>query len=329
MSANRSERGAALVTVMMIVAAMSIAALGLTQLMLAQTQRARAMDVQAQLRMYAVAAEEVAEIQLAELMRRTEGRLNLAVPGLGLAQTFPIEQGAVTVTAFEATNCFNMNALVSGLDRGAQIADEDEVAVLQHILGAAEIDDRDADRMIAAAVDWMDSDLVARIHGGEDGYYMGLRPAYRTAGRPLANMSELRAIFGFSETLLTGMDHLLCVRPETAMPDGLKVNINTLTEAQAPLLVPIMSGQLSERDARQLIYNRPLGGWTDVESFAAEPAIAKISPELRKMQQISTVSTHLEVLAEVSYRGYTASVVYQFEILAGQPVRLIHRERVG
>ena len=53
---RRSERGAALLTVMMIVAAMSVAALAVTQAVTQSTIRSRSLDAQAQLAFYAASA---------------------------------------------------------------------------------------------------------------------------------------------------------------------------------------------------------------------------------------------------------------------------------
>jgi general secretion pathway protein K len=65
---HSNQNGAALITVLMIIAAISVVALGVTQSVTSATQRARALDAQAQIRLYAVSAEEVAKSRLLEIL---------------------------------------------------------------------------------------------------------------------------------------------------------------------------------------------------------------------------------------------------------------------
>ncbi len=326
---SASQRGAALITVLMIVAAMSVVAVGLTQTVTAATQRARALDGQAQLRLYAAAAEEVAEIQVARILSSIEGRLIAGLPGLNEAQTIPVDGGLLRVRVSDVTNCFDVNQLVVGGDRGDRVKVPKAVDHYLDILAAAGFDQADAAGLAASLVDWMDSDSLPEIGGGEDGYYAGETPSYRTSGRPLANLSELRAIRNYDRDILQTLQPLICARP--VRPDsGLAVlNLNTLTEAQAGLLSLTFSGALDVRDARRLIADRPIVGWPDVDAFLADPVIAGIAPALRKVDRLGTVSTHMEVYAEVAYRQQTMSMIFLFEARPGQLVRTLRRERVG
>ena len=101
--ASRSERGAALLTVMMIVAAMSVAALAVTQAVTQATVRSRALDAQAQLAFYAASAEEVAKARLTEILGPLGSKLVLGMPGLDTPQTIPLDHGVLIVSVRDAT----------------------------------------------------------------------------------------------------------------------------------------------------------------------------------------------------------------------------------
>ncbi|MCF6328931.1 MAG: hypothetical protein L3J02_03925, partial [Henriciella sp.] len=88
-----SELGAALITVLMIIAAMSAVAVGLTQTVTQAMHRARALDAQAQVRLYTVAAEEVAQARLGSLLADIQGRVTAEMPSLNETQVIPVDGG--------------------------------------------------------------------------------------------------------------------------------------------------------------------------------------------------------------------------------------------
>lgn len=323
------ERGAALVTVLMIVAVMSAVALGLSQSVLASTERARLLDAQSQLRLYMAAGEEVVEARLTRLITETGGRLSNDIPGLVAPQTFPIEGGSVTLQIRDATNCFNVNAESTGT---AQISDEEETGpqeTLVSVLEGAGLTQGDAVALSSALGDWIDADRISRTSGAEDGYYLGLSPAYRTSSQPLANLDELTAIRGFTAEVIETVRPMLCALPEHTVNAAPALNINTLVAEDAARLSWAFSGALSPREARSLILSRPLGGWPDVDSLLSDPAVARIAPEQIRLNRMSVVSSLLETIADVSYRGEVMSVRLLLELEPGQPIRVLRRERVG
>lgn len=329
-AARQSERGAALITVLMIIAAMSVVAIGISQTVTSATQRARSLQAQAQIRMYSIAAEEVAEIQIAQLLSGLSNQLVADLPGLEEAQTFPIEGGLITVRAADATNCFNLNSLVGRAESAERTVMPGPLQDYLTLLQTTGIDASDASALASAVIDWMDEDSSAGLGGAEDGYYLDEEPAYRTSSRPLANLSELRAIRGYTQEVIYALQPVLCALPaEGALPVEMAMNLNTLKEAQAPLLSAAFSGQLSLTDARAVIAARPLGGWPDVETLLAEPAIAVIAPDQRKLHRLGIVSGLVEVYAEVAYRDQVMNLQYLFDARPGHPVQAIRRRRVG
>ena len=324
-----NQRGAALITVLMIIAAMSVVAVGVTQSVTNATQRARALDGQAQLRLYAAAAEEVAKSRLVEIMAPIEGRLSADLPGFGEPQIIPVDGGSFTVRVRDATNCFDLNAVVLGEDGDTLQPQEETIKALESILLAKDIDKFEVTGLVSSLVDWLDGDSTPRKGGAEDAYYLNLKPSYRTSGQPLTSLQELRAIRGFTPEIIAALDSLLCARPTHTLAATGQVNLNTLTVAQASLLQLTVSNAIETEEAERLIAGRPIGGWPDLQTFLLEPTIANIDPSLRKTDRMMVSTTLVEVFADVSYRGQMIKMRYLFETLPGKPVRTLQRQRLG
>jgi len=174
----------------------------------------------------------------------------------------------------------------------------------------------------------MDTDNVPGTGGAEDSYYSGETPSYRTAGQPLDNITELAAIRGYTIDVREVIKQAVCVRPFSVTDTKRALNLNTIRPQQAGQLVSALSGALDIENAQRIIAARPTGGWSDIEAFVAEPAIASISPELRQFDRLGFVTTHIEVFTQISYREEMIVMKFQFETREGQPVRLLSRARV-
>ena len=315
------QSGAALITVLMIVAAMSAVALGLSQTVMRATLRAKAFDAQVQSNWYAVAAEQFALSAIADINRQHEGRLFAGAPGLDTPVTFTIDGGSITAVTRDATNCFNLNRLA----RGTRPSTDFDAALTFYgdLISATELGSGRGEGLTAALVDWMDADTTPATYGAEDAYYAGLDVPYRTSGQPLANLSELSAIRNYLPGVIEVLKPNVCVRPANEVH---KLNINTLRAEQAPLLVAQMSGLISLEDARQLIAARPFGGWQNVGDFLKEPAIAKIAADYRNEDTLSVTATHMDVKAHVTYRGRVKTVHILFRTAPGEVVRTLSRQ---
>ena len=325
------QRGAALLTVLMIVAAMSVAALAITTAVTDATQRSVALDSQAQLSLYAASAEEVAKARMAEVLAPLENKLFAELPGLGEPQVVPVDGGAFTVTAQDATNCFDINTLTTSGDEGQLVSDASVQRVYQSLLEASIEGSYASDltALVAALTDWMDANSVPGNGGAEDSYYLSETPPYRTAGQKLANVEELRAIRGYTPDILAQIAPVICALPAGTTLLRQQLNINTLTVDHAPLLQPILSDAVSLDDIRSVIDGRPQGGWPDVESLLADPVINRIDPSQIQIDRLGVVSSLVEVSANVSYRGHDMTMRYLFETVPGRPIRTLRRERIG
>ncbi|WP_372765163.1 type II secretion system protein GspK, partial [Litorivivens sp.] len=121
--------------------------------------------------------------------------------------------------------------------------------------------------------------------------------AFQSANGLMAAVSELNLLVQLKPEELDALSNLLCVVPETAT----KININTLKPEQAPLLVILLNGVLSEEAATQLLQQRPEQGWESVAQFLEDPALAgKTLPEDYR-DKLAVQSTFFRATINVLY----------------------------
>src|SRR5690606_184151 len=143
----------------------------------------------------ALGAETLAMAQIDKLSARDAGRTTLAGDWNDRPLVFPIEHGTISARLSDATTCFNLNSVVMGApelwqrnDTGSQ-----QFGALLHAL---DVPAHEADALVDALVDWIDTDTTPGASGAEDATYLSRTPAHRTSGTLLAEPSELRAIAG-------------------------------------------------------------------------------------------------------------------------------------
>ena len=120
--------------------------------------------------------------------------------------------------------------------------------------------------LAGATVDWLDPDQQETIpDGAEDPLYTGYTPSYRTADRPIANITELAAVSGMDpvsfEILLP---HVI------ALPEPTGINVNTATLEVLQSLGP----NIDLSTAEGLLQAREGGGFADVSGTFA-PLVAE------------------------------------------------------
>ena len=328
--AKASEQGVALVTVLMIVAAMSTVAVTLSSTVLSTTSRARAIDAASQADWLALSSEEFGRVLIGEMVAQTEGQLFAGMPGLHAPVQFTVEGGLITLSGRDGGNCFNVNQLggraATAETQGAPAQQATPQEDYEKLLELADIDAGNRTGLVASLVDWIDADQTPGLSGAEDAFYASPGLNYRTSGQPMADISELRAVRYYTPSVYDALKPLLCAMPEAA---PIPLNINTLEEAQAPLLSLAFSGALSVNDARDLIFQRPLGGWQSLESFLAEPAVKEIAPELRREKMLSTQSAYIAMQAAIDFRGTRRLVDIVYELDGTRPAKTVWRERKG
>ncbi|MEM8616811.1 MAG: type II secretion system minor pseudopilin GspK, partial [Pseudomonadota bacterium] len=315
---SQRERGAALVTVLMIVAMISVVSIGMVTAVTQSTNRARTLDTQAQIRAWSAAAEAVAKIQINQVLTELQGRLTAPILASAGAQTYPIEGGIISLRLRDAGNCFDLNSLSEVASGEADGAISPGLVQYQDLLSRIELPEGDPRSLSAALADWIDTDQIPRSGGAEDAYYSSERPSYRTASQGLTSVSELRSIRGYTPAIVSLLDPLVCAHPSFATKAIGAFNLNTLEEAEAPLLASVFKGALTVEAARSVIASRPAEGWQDLEAFLNEPMVGSLSLDTIDTGRLSFVTSHVEVFADVDYRGEVMTLRYLFEAVPGQ-----------
>lgn len=316
-----SERGAALLSVLLMVAVLAvIAATTLDRLSLSSRLSANG-NALAQARMFTYAAEAIAAARIEDLVARDAAQTTLAGDWLGKPQTIPIPIGSATATVRDAGNCFNLNSLVTQTEGQylASATGQDQMTSLMVVLGTNE---NAARAVAAAAADWADSNITPLSNGVEDDGYRSAVTPYLTANRPFAHPSELRAVRGVSPAIYAKLQDWICALPEPVLSP---LNVNTLLPEQAPLLAMLFpAGKMNLAMARSYLAKRPSSGYGSLIRFWAAPELAALGPSPLVQGQVKLTSNYFLLNTNVSFGELT--LAGQSMIVASPaPARVVWR----
>lgn len=314
------QAGAALLTVLLLVAVMTVllvAVMDDIRFGLRRTGNAQAL---AQAQWYALGSEELARARIHQL-DRGDGRTTLDGGWNGRPFVFPIDGGTMRVRVDDATACFNLNSVVEG---AARQWSRREAGVRQYLalLQALEFPPAQASAMADALVDWIDSDQLPGPAGAEDAAYASRGPGYRTSGALLAETSELRAIAGHDAAAYARLRPWVCAHRDNALSP---VNVNTLDEGDALLLSALSDSALDIAAARRVIAARPAAGWRDVYEFSRNDAIAAAFLPDHVLQQLRVRTRYFALRTEVEYDGAEVVLSALLDSDSQGPVHLVAR----
>src|SRR5690606_28884822 len=194
------QSGVALLTVLLLVAVMAVLVMGMLDDIRFGLRRASNAQAMAQAQWYAQGAEALAMARIDQLSRRTGGRPVLPDALDGQPLVFPIEHGLLSARLSDAGTCFNLNSVVEGTGELWQRREAGS-AQFAALLRALDVPRQQADGLVDALVDWIDSSQSPGPAGAEDMMYLARDPAYRSSGALLAEVTELRAIAGFDDAV--------------------------------------------------------------------------------------------------------------------------------
>lgn len=317
---KRNREGMALLTVLLLVAAISALAVLVLDDVRFSVRRTANAEIGAQARWHALGGEALASAIIARMNRANPDRTPIEPAWVGQSRTFPIDDGSITVTVSDGQACFNLNSVVEGYGEfliGRETGRLQLIALSRSIGIAASR----AEALADALTDWIDTDAVPEPQGAEDGAYQaGLRP-YRTGGTLLAEVSELRAVRGVDPGLYSALRPWVCALPN---PDLSTINVNTLTPAQAPLLVMLTQGRLNRPTAEALIASRPGDGWPDIEAFRRQPVVTALtSPS--GLEQTTVRTRFFNIRVDVALAGAPVVRTALLEIDRQGAVRTVTR----
>lgn len=320
---KESERGAALLTVLLLVSVIAvIAATSLDRLKLA-TRLTGNVAAMAQARAFLWSAEDVALAQVTALSARNPAALTLEGDWQGKARRIPLDGGALTVTLSDGGNCFNLNGVVQEETPGVLTLRKEGHAAFLNLLGLSGIGARQADIIAAGVVDWVDSDSAPMAGGAEDAAYRG--KAMLPPNALMADASELQAVNGMDAAAWTKVRPWVCALPVAA---PVPVNVNTLLPEQAIILSAFAPGDVPPPMLRSLLAKRPAGGYGSLVRFWEQPELAKAKGNAALVTQTSVKSRFFRMTAEADFGGMMAGEDALIEMQNGQAVLLWRAARV-
>lgn len=271
---RHGERGAALLTVLLLVAvmgALSAAALERLRLSTALAVNTAALD---QARSFAVGVESLLALRADDLIALNPNVTTNAGGWNEQVRRIPLPGGGMAEARLrDGGNCFNINSVASGEQLSTLIPRPAGIDQFAALLDLLEVPPGPARRIAEAAGDWVDSDDNESPNGAEDNVYAGHDPPYRAGNTLFADVSELRAVQGMTPEIYARVRPWLCALPTT---DLSAVNVNTLRPDQALLLSMMAPGQLPVEAARDALAARPVTGWPSLVDFYRMPGLQQL-----------------------------------------------------
>lgn len=255
------QRGVALITVLLVVAIVTV----VSGAMVARQQLSiRATSNQLQARQawhYALGGEALAQAILARDLKGGEPGAaaidHLLEPWAQPLPAFEIDQGEILVRIEDLAGRFNLNDLLRD-----QQPNPAAVEQFRRLLLRLQISAPYAERLL----DWIDPDRQPSGElGAEDNAYLGLDTPYRSAGRRLHDLSELRLLLDMREE-----DFQRLAPYVVALPPNVPLNVNTASA----MVLSSLSDNLSLGAAESLVELRRAVPFRNSAAFLAQPALA-------------------------------------------------------
>lgn len=300
------ERGTVLLTTLLIMSIMAALAIVMVEDILLAVKRTAHIDMEAQASWYVQGADDYTQSYLenfisADNLAAANSQLRSGVSGL-----FPIEDGVMSFTLRDSSNCLSLEYLRENNGR-------EYFQVLLETLGW---EPAVAASHAARLTDWADADEVqVPQDGAEDFFYLGLTKPYRTSNTSFASVFEIRALDVFDETEFQFLRPFICAHKSAVSDDANKINLNTLVPAQAPLLALALGSAEHLELALRVINNRPPEGWNDLGEFWLAPELERFEQNESFAQQLLTVTpNYIWADVTVNYRDIVKRASFEYRV---------------
>ena len=262
---NQSENGAALLTVLLIVAVMAVISAAAIERLTMATRLAQSSNAMDQARQFQLAAEALALRRINTLIAGSRSQVTMEGGWLERPFILPLpDGGSAELRLSDSGNCFNLNSLVADSTVGGSAQRPLAIEQFMALMLALGISREEAARIAGSAGDWIDADQNMTSGGAEDAAYANANPPYRTGDHSLTDASELRAMAGVTPAHWSRLAPWLCALPTS---DLSPINANTLLPEQAPLVQMLLPGKVDSARARAHIASRPANGYGRIERF--------------------------------------------------------------
>lgn len=321
MAPSERERGAALLTVLMLVAVIAVMAGAALEKLRLSTRLAGNAAAGEQVRAYAFAAETLAVTRIGTMLGAAPKRVTLAGGWSDRPFGLPLPGGGTaTARVRDGGNCFNLNGLVTGKP-GAYVTFPEMRPQFVRLMRLLNVPVQVAEQIAGGTADWIDSDQDQQAMGAEDGAYLGRETPYRTADTLMADPSELRAVAGMTPEIYATLRPWICTLP-IAKPSP--INVNTLLPEQAPILAMLFPDTLTVGGARQILLRRPPQGYADVDAVKKAAALQGAT-DFGTSGQMAVISEWFALDIDVA-RGSTQLHERALVDATALPARLVSRQ---
>lgn len=251
--AGKQQQGLALIIAILAVSMAALAATAMASRQQVDIRRtANILDIE-QVNLYVDGAETWAGRVLSEDRKNNkyDSRQDIWAKVL---PPIPVDGGQISGQIQDQQARFNLNSLLLSANRG--LARQRYERLLDE-LGLPR-------SLVDTLVDWLDADAnVTLPDGAEDGEYLNRTPPYRSANRPLASVSELLLIKGYTREVYDKLRPFV-----SAINANTTINVNT-----APKEVLLaLAKDLSDGDIESLVRQQDNGGFKTLNDFTSHSA---------------------------------------------------------
>ena len=230
-----SQRGIALLTILVMVALATILAATIAKRQTNTAENTGYLMRQDQSLLYAKSAEAFFSELLIQDSDNGSSIDHLQENWAKPMPAFPVEDGFVSGRLLDESGKFNLNNLLKADGSVDDSARRWFEKLLQRVGLPAELSQ--------AVIDWQDADdETTGAMGAESNYYQGLDPSYLASNTRFHQVEELKLVRGFE-----GKNYDLIAPYVTALPEATKINMNTA----APLLLASIDPKLDVKTLEQ------------------------------------------------------------------------------
>ena len=260
-----SQRGIALLTILVMVALATILAATIAKRQTNTAENTGYLMRQDQSLLYAKSAEAFFSELLIQDSDNGGNIDHLQENWAKPMPAFPVEDGFVSGRLLDESGKFNLNNLLKADGSVDDSARRWFEKLLQRVGLPAELSQ--------AVIDWQDADdETTGAMGAESNYYQGLDPSYLASNTRFHQVEELKLVRGFE-----GKNYDLIAPYVTALPEATKINMNTA----APLLLASIDPKLDVKTLEQELKAKQaeLAYFNSVEDLWKLNAFSGIEPQ--------------------------------------------------
>ena len=260
-----SQRGIALLTILVMVALATILAATIAKRQTNTSENTGYLMRQDQSLLYAKSAEAFFSELLIQDSDNGSSIDHLQENWAKPMPAFPVEDGFISGRLLDESGKFNLNNLLKADGSVDDSARRWFEKLLQRVGLPAELSQ--------AVIDWQDADdETTGAMGAESNYYQGLDPSYLASNTRFHQVEELKLVRGFE-----GKNYDLIAPYVSALPEATKINMNSA----APLLLASIDPKLDVKTLEQELKAKQaeLAYFNSVEDLWKLNAFSGIEPQ--------------------------------------------------